>query len=115
MHGFPTNRRPSAIRCRSATLGTVHEIRRRPETTLRLSFDCSPLGCRIAEPGSAGAIHQAGRALPPKSSCFSGAANVRILALLRTVIALAHGCGVVTNNRGEYERVPGLRVEDWTG
>ncbi|MFM2091242.1 MAG: virulence-associated protein [Planctomycetota bacterium] len=35
--------------------------------------------------------------------------------LIIAAIALAHGCGVVTNNRGEYERVPGLWVEDWTG
>jgi tRNA(fMet)-specific endonuclease VapC len=35
--------------------------------------------------------------------------------LIIAAIALAHGCGVVTHNRSEYERVPGLRVEDWTG
>ena len=35
--------------------------------------------------------------------------------LMIAAIALAHGCGVVTNNRAEFKRVPGLRVEDWTG
>jgi len=35
--------------------------------------------------------------------------------LIIAAIALAHGCGVVTNNRAEFARAPGLRVEDWTG
>ena len=29
-------------------------------------------------------------------------------------IALAHGATMVTNNRCEFDRVPGLVVEDWT-
>ena len=29
-------------------------------------------------------------------------------------IALVHGLTVVTHNTGEFSRVPGLKVEDWT-
>ena len=29
-------------------------------------------------------------------------------------IALAHDCILVTRNTREFQRVPGLRIEDWT-
>lgn len=29
--------------------------------------------------------------------------------------ALAHACGMVTNNAREFARVTGLRWEDWSG
>ena len=32
--------------------------------------------------------------------------------LMITVIALAHGASVVTDNRKHYERIEGLRIED---
>ena len=37
--------------------------------------------------------------------------NGRMIA----AIALAHGLTVVTHNGGEFKRVPGLRVDDWSG
>lgn len=33
--------------------------------------------------------------------------------LLIAAICLAHGCTLVTSNTREFERVPGLRIEDW--
>lgn len=35
--------------------------------------------------------------------------------LMIAAIALTHDLTVVTNNCEEFNRVPGLRVEDWTG
>ena len=34
--------------------------------------------------------------------------------LMIAAIALTHDLTVVTNNTGEFSRVPGLRVEDWS-
>ena len=34
--------------------------------------------------------------------------------LMIAAIALANDLTVVTNNTGEFNRVPGLRVEDWS-
>lgn len=34
--------------------------------------------------------------------------------LLIAAIALTHGLTVITNNTAEFNRVPGLRVEDWS-
>ena len=34
--------------------------------------------------------------------------------LLIAAIALTHGLTVITNNTNEFNRVPGLRVEDWS-
>lgn len=34
--------------------------------------------------------------------------------LLIAAVAVAHGAIVVTNNRREFDRVPGLAVEDWS-
>lgn len=34
--------------------------------------------------------------------------------LMIAAIALTHGLTLVTNNSDEFQRVPGLRVEDWT-
>jgi predicted nucleic acid-binding protein len=33
--------------------------------------------------------------------------------LVISAIALANGCTVVTHNLAEFQRVPGLMVEDW--
>ena len=40
--------------------------------------------------------------------------NVWITYFMITAIALAHDLTVVTHNSGEFTRVPGLRVEDWS-
>jgi len=34
--------------------------------------------------------------------------------LMIAAIALTHGLTLVTNNGAEFQRVPGLQVEDWT-
>ena len=33
--------------------------------------------------------------------------------LMIAAVALAHGASVVTGNRKHYERIEGLRIEDW--
>ena len=33
--------------------------------------------------------------------------------LMIATVALAHGASVVTGNRKHYERIEGLRIEDW--
>lgn len=35
--------------------------------------------------------------------------------LIIAATALAHNCTLITNNLREFARVPGLRVEDWSG
>ncbi|GDY23807.1 ribonuclease VapC [Verrucomicrobiota bacterium] len=65
------------------------------------------------------------QSLPFDSTCVPHYARVRDLLerqgdliggndLLNAAIALTHGLTVVTHNCGEFNRVPGLRVDDWS-
>jgi tRNA(fMet)-specific endonuclease VapC len=44
----------------------------------------------------------------------SGSATICPLDMLIAAHALSLGSTLVTNNEGEFRRVPGLRCENWT-
>lgn len=65
------------------------------------------------------------QSLPFDSDCVQSYARIRDFLesrgqiiggndLLIAAIALTHGLAVVTHNSKEFDRVPGLRVEDWS-